>query len=398
MMKIADLILEQKIKTLQANVEQWANSRDMWRDCGFKTPQEEFDDEPNEVMACVTVFWCEGPMWNMINGYSYSDELNEFEAFIDTQEFYWEHVGGASYGFFTKEDDLNERYLEYFEWQWICDLIRPNYTSLYQEIFDYFHRKPDLLYQLTPRKFEILISEIFANQGYRSELGTGQADGGVDVRLYKKDEIDQVVTLVQVKRYKPELPVKLEAVAALKAIVDQEQANRGLFVTTSRYLPVAQQFAARETSRLKLADSADVSRWCESARNIILRDKSELFTDDNLLQLLKQPQNKDLAGTIVVTSNGYNMVRNEFCLVVKDIESTALLMRLPAERTYSDPPYNNRGSERPTLDRSILANRKKENVFRAKKSTDEQGRVSFWGGGELYHIWDGQAQYFDHND
>ncbi len=397
-MEITDLILKQKISSLEASVEQWANCRDMWHDSGFKTPQEHFDDEPNEVTACVAVFWSEGPMWSMFNGYGYNDQMSAFEAFMDTQEFYWEHVGGVAYGFFPKEDDLNERYLEYFEWQWICDLIRPNYTSLYQEIYDYFHRKPDLLYQLSPRKFEILISEIFANQGYRSELGTGQNDGGVDVRLYKKDEIDQLVTLVQVKRYKPELPVKLDAVAALKAIVDDEKANRGLFVTTSSYQPVAKRFAARQTSRLTLADSADVSRWCESARNIILRDKSQLFSDDNLVHLLRQPQNGDLAGTIVVTRNGYNMIRNEFCLIVKDTEKIALLMRLPAEKTYDDPPYNTRGSERPALDRRILANRTKENVFRAKKSNDEHGRVSFWGDGELYHIWDGQTQYFDHND
>ncbi|WGQ08952.1 restriction endonuclease [Pedobacter gandavensis] len=397
-MEFSDLILEQKIQSLQANVKQWAISREMWDDCGFKTPREAFDDEPNEGTACVTVLWCEGPMWNMLNGYNYSDELDEFQTFIDTQEFYWDHVGGVSYGFFTKDDDLNERYLEYFEWQWICGLIRPNYTSLYQEIFDYFHRKPDLLYQLSPRQFEILISEVFANQGYRSELGTGQSDGGVDIRLYKKDEIDEIVTLVQVKKYKPGLPVKLDAVAALSAIVNGEHASRGLFVTTSRYLPGVMDFAARKVHRLTLADSMDVSHWCESARNIIQRDKSQSFTDENLMQLLSQPNNKNLAGKIVMTTNGYNMVRNQFCLVVKDTESAALLMYLPAEKNFNDPPYNTRGNEVPALDQRILDNRTKEKVFRTKKITDQQGRVTFWGGGEIFSIWDGQAQYFDYND
>lgn len=397
-MDISDLILEQKIQTLQENIQHWAEGRQLWHDSGFRSAHDHFDSEPNENQACVTVLWSEGEICSMFNGFTHYDDLESFEAFMDTQEFYYEHDSGCTFGFYAKDEELNARYLQYFEWQWICELIKPNYTSLYQEIFDYFHLKPDLLYQLSPRKFEVLISEIFVNQGYRSELGKGQSDGGVDVRLYKKDEIDQIVTLVQVKKYKPELPVQLEAVAALSAIVNQENANRGLFVTTSRYLPVARRFAGRETSRLTLADSGDVSRWCENARNIILRDKSNLFTDDTLKQLLNNSGRQGLAGEVVLASVGYNMVVNDFCLVVKDTPEVALLMRLPTDKKYADEPYNSIGREHPILDQRILTNRVKEKVFRAKKSYDADGRVSFWGDGHLYHIWDRIERHFDYND
>ena len=46
---------------------------------------------------------------------------------------------------------------------------------------------------------------------------------------------------------------------------------------------------------------------------------------------------------------------------------------------------------------TALADRKVRNVFRAKKDSDGY-RTWFWTGRELYSLWDGQAQYFDHCD
>lgn len=93
--------------------------------------------------------------------------------------------------FYASEEELNEEYLKYFEWQWITNLVQPEYTDLYSEVYDYFHVNPKKLYSLTPRKTEILVSEIFRNQGYRTELGPGKNDKGIDVTLYQKDEIDK---------------------------------------------------------------------------------------------------------------------------------------------------------------------------------------------------------------
>jgi restriction endonuclease Mrr len=42
--------------------------------------------------------------------------------------------------------------------------------------------------------------------------------------------------VVQVKKYNESLPIRFDAVAALSMIVEEEKANRGLFITTSRYL------------------------------------------------------------------------------------------------------------------------------------------------------------------
>jgi len=145
-----------------------------------------------------------------------------------------------------------------------CKIIVPDFDQINRELMEYFARHPDDLYNLDPREFEKLLDAVFKNQGYRTELGPGWADGGIDLRIYHKDSIGELCTLVQAKRYRPDNPIRIEAVAALDSLVSVENANRGLFVTTSRYLPSTQEFAKRRGHRLTLAASIDVAKWCKN--------------------------------------------------------------------------------------------------------------------------------------
>lgn len=145
-----------------------------------------------------------------------------------------------------------------------CRIILPNFNEINSELIEYFAKHPENLIDLPWRRFEELLDVIFKNQGFRTILGTGSADGGVDLRLLHSDACGELLTLVQAKRYR-KLPIQLDAVQAFCAVMDDEKANRGVFVTTSRYLPVAQRFADRHRHRLVLADSQDVSRWCQEA-------------------------------------------------------------------------------------------------------------------------------------
>jgi HJR/Mrr/RecB family endonuclease len=143
-----------------------------------------------------------------------------------------------------------------------CVVLAPDFAQINDELLEYFALHPDALYNLPWRQFEKLLETIFNNHGYRTQLGPGSNDEGVDLRLLSKDSIGEVVTLVQAKRYAPNRPISLEAVSALYGVVEAEKANRGLFVTTSRYLPSAQRFAQTTHSRLILATPDDVALWC----------------------------------------------------------------------------------------------------------------------------------------
>ncbi|HWM92339.1 MAG TPA: restriction endonuclease [Thermoanaerobaculia bacterium] len=148
------------------------------------------------------------------------------------------------------------------DFQTSCIILAPDFAQINAELLEYFASHPEALYDLSWRQFEKLLETIFNNHGYRTQLGPGSDDEGIDLRLLSKDSIGEVVTLVQAKRYAPTRPISLEAVSALYGVVESEKANRGLFVTTSRYLPSAQRFAQKTHSRLILATPNDVARWC----------------------------------------------------------------------------------------------------------------------------------------
>lgn len=392
-----DSLLEQKINVLQSSITTWAQKNEVWGDSCFKTYFEYFEDEPSENIACVTVLCLDDPLIRIFKGMGDERLLDEFDDLLSNSGFWYEADSDIVLTFYCEDEEMNRLYVDYFEWQWINELIKEDYTSLYQELFDYFKTNPDKLYALSPRSLEVFISEVFRNQGYQTELGSGWNDGGVDLRLYQKDAIDQIVTLVQIKRYRSDRPIGLESVAYLNNMVSDENANRGLFITTSKYLPQVKSFANRHKNKLILADSQDIEKWCESAKTHIVRDKSKVLTREVLLNLLKS--RNGLEGEVVVAQVGVNIIMNQFCLIVKDSLSVSLLLKIPGRA------INNRGDshlfngyEVPVLDETILECVSKENVFRAKKSYSADGSITFWDDKNLYSIWDGKPVYYDRFD
>jgi hypothetical protein len=45
---------------MQNGIQKWAEGRGLWIDSGFKSYLQYYNDEPNEVTACVTVLLTEG--------------------------------------------------------------------------------------------------------------------------------------------------------------------------------------------------------------------------------------------------------------------------------------------------------------------------------------------------
>ncbi|MEH2052408.1 restriction endonuclease [Nostoc sp.] len=329
----------------------------------------------------------------------YGDELrDEFEELIQNTGFYFENHGGGVFTFWVdSNEELEEAYRDYFEWQWICDLVKPDFSDLYEEVYAWFCKHPDALYNLEPRQFEILLDGIFRNNGYKTQLGSGQADGGVDIRLYLTNEvIGEVVTLVQAKRYAARNSIKLEAVQALSANVEDERANKGLFVTTSRYLPCVQKFAARQNRRLQLATSEDVRLWSSDAAERIIRDKSCLIKPDYVRTLLNTTNSPDvLEGKIFHANTGYTMTINSFAMVLRESKGAALLMKLPTTKVSGD---SFQGLQVPDVGSAALKNLSAEHVFRAKKKYHNNGELYFWGNRNLYSFWNGTPQAYDYLD
>ena len=219
-----------------------------------------------------------------------------------------------------KDSLVFQRFKEYMRWKWICSLIQGDFDALNSELYEHFSKNSDQLTRLDWRKFEMLIAELLQAQGFEAELGPGHADGGVDIRLLQRDPIGDILTLVQVKKYADKNPIRLQAIQALHGVKEAEDADNSIFVTTSRYLMSAKNFAGRDNVQMKLYVSDDVRKWCADANAGIIEEKEHIITEDEVRRALNRARQNP--NTIMHAQCGYTMRYNKFSLVLKESASS----------------------------------------------------------------------------
>lgn len=387
--------LEKRILNAQRDIKLWAERNELWYESGFTSYAERVDGEPFEEPV-VFILYSSGHLARLLDEDLEPPLREELDQICESYGFWFENNDGCSYYFFATTDEMKEAYHQHFHWKWVCSLIIEDFGDIYAELYQYFQARPERLYNLKPREFEILLSRVFQTLGYESQVGPGVGDGGVDVRLLQRGPLGDTLTYVQAKRYSPRHPIRLDAVQALRGVVANDGANHGIFVTTSRYLPSADRFARASKGVLELKDSADVAEWCNQAQQGIIEDKSILISDAHLLSVLRRVEAGEKA-LVTHAHTGYRTITNSFSLVLKETRHAALLMCLPRRNLYQDS-HGLEGHQVPVLDHSALAMKRTETVFRAKRSVDDQGRVSYWDGRNLYFMWDQQPCYFSHID
>ncbi|MBY0484025.1 restriction endonuclease [Nitrosomonas sp.] len=393
--KLSDDYLENQIISLQKHIEEWAKKHDLWYDCGFTSWIERYDDEPYES-PCVLIFCFEGPLYNVFN-LGVDELVEEFDALIESNtKFFYEIEDHVTMSFWVKDDEisLNAAFKDFFEWKWIAGLIQEDHGDIYEEIYSRIDRSPLDLHKFSSRQFEQFLDSVFKNNGYSSLLGPGQGDGGIDLRLYSEDAVGEFVTLVQAKRYASKNPIRLEAVQALSAVVEDEKANRGLFVTTSRYLPGVKKFAKRQNKKIILADSDNIVEWSRIASQKIIRDKSNLVSNSYIQDVLNGKCGQGLEGKIFCAHKGYNIHYHSFAIVLKEGRNAVLAMSLPT-MVFSDDGYGQIGTHIP--DTKFSNSSSSYVIFRAKKKKS-QSEINLWGQRELYSLWDGKPTPFNYMD
>lgn len=391
----ADKELERLIQNAQRDLQVWAVANNLWYDSSFTSFAERVDSEPGED-AVIFILCSSGDLARLLDEDLDPELRAQFDRIVEAHGFWYDNHDGCSYYFFAAAEELQTAYDQFFHWKWVCSLIIEDFGDVYSELYQYFQARPERLYNLHHREFEILLYRVFQSLGYESELGPGVGDGGVDVRLLQRGPLGDTLVYVQAKRYAPRRPIGLEAVQALRGAVANDGVERGIFVTTSRYLRSAETFARRSNGKLELKTSADVAQWCQQAQEGIIRDKSVLVSDAHLLSVLRRSEGGSQA-LVVHARTGYQTIGNSFALVLKETKHAALLMRLPRQIIGQDT-HGIEGHELPVLDKQILTAKNVDTVFRAKRSVDSQGRVDYWDGRNLYSIWDRKPSFFSHID
>ena len=132
------------------------------------------------------------------------------------------------------------------------------------ELMDALKTNPELLRDLPPRRFEEIVADILARQGYQVELTPASGDGGFDIYAAKSETLGRFLYLVECKRYTPPQKVGVRVVRELHGVVQAKGANAGIVVTTSYFTSRAQEFRHSLEHRMHLKDYIAVRHWIDT--------------------------------------------------------------------------------------------------------------------------------------
>ncbi len=184
--------------------------------------------------------------------------FHEYEALLR------EHMHGSILSSFRRVEWSN---VEQLEDLFVKACVTPVHgTFIDQRYIDYLERNPGDLDGMHWRNFEALTAEFFSREGCKVELGEGQGDGGIDVRVWRQPDPDGLAPtiLVQCKRQKQKVGQII--VKSLWADVVHEGAESGLIVTTSALQPGAEKLALARGYAVTAADRSALVRWLEALR------------------------------------------------------------------------------------------------------------------------------------
>jgi len=113
------------------------------------------------------------------------------------------------------------------------------------------------------RQFEQIIAEILNSQGFEIELTKQTRDEGFDIIAIKKLHGNfPLKFLVECKRYTSE-KVGVEVVRCFKNVIDEQNANKGIIVTTSYFTKGAIKKKEMYPYLLDYKDKDDVMKWLD---------------------------------------------------------------------------------------------------------------------------------------
>jgi restriction system protein len=134
-------------------------------------------------------------------------------------------------------------------------------SQVNDELLAILKKEPNILRQMTSRKFEELVAELLSRKGFKVELTPPSKDGGFDMYAAKSDTLGRFLFLVECKRYSQTNKVGVNIVRALHGVVQDKKANAGVVVTTSFFTAGAKEFQDRHKFQLHLHDYLELRRW-----------------------------------------------------------------------------------------------------------------------------------------
>jgi len=162
-------------------------------------------------------------------------------------------------------------------------LFAPQLQEINRALYSHLSKHPELMHDLSPRKFEEFIADILKDMGYEVELTPQTRDGGRDILAVFRTPIAKILTVVECKKYRSDRKVGLDIVERFFHVIDRkDNASCGLVATTSSFSPDAQALARQFDYRLKLRDFNGIKEWIAQYGKWKKQDENSLWTPAHL--------------------------------------------------------------------------------------------------------------------
>lgn len=133
--------------------------------------------------------------------------------------------------------------------------------DLNKELLAELRKRPDMFYDLEPRRFEEVVARMLEDQGCEVALTKRTRDGGYDIFGRMKSSISDIVFIAECKRYSKENRVGVEVIRGLYGAMEIQRANLGLIITTSSFTRDAKEEKLRIGPRIELKEFDDLCAW-----------------------------------------------------------------------------------------------------------------------------------------
>ncbi len=132
-------------------------------------------------------------------------------------------------------------------------------------------RDREAILSMSPRRFEEFVAFLFKELGFVVELTKCTRDGGADLLCLRSLHGVPFRLAVELKRYR-DSPVSVALVRSFVGANKVFQANKLLYVTTSRYTAPAVQYADQYVAHLlTLKGYEQIQEWCREVRSSSVR-------------------------------------------------------------------------------------------------------------------------------
>jgi hypothetical protein len=151
-------------------------------------------------------------------------------------------------------------YLPRAERHWLADPV--------EQIILESTANPSLIRALSPREFEVFLAKIFESFGFDVHMTARTRDGGVDILCMTKQLEIPFKVAIEAKRYHPSKPVTVNLIRSFVGANKLFQANKLVYVTTSRYTRDAIKYSASPfvAELLELKQLPDIVKWANEFR------------------------------------------------------------------------------------------------------------------------------------